>query len=223
VSEPPISNREWERLCEQASRRYQASGTYHRKFVRGKLRHDPLYRKMLEPGVLPREGRLVDLGCGRGILLSLLQSGESRLALEGVERRPSMARVARAAAGSGATIRIADVAEYVPGPADVILLLDVLQYLRPDDQERVLGRAREALKPGGTLWIREPDAALGTRFVLTWIGERICALGRLHWRQRYHYRSSSEWLALLARVGFTASARPLWAGTPLANVLIEAR
>ena len=110
-------------LIEGASRRYVEAGIFHWEVVRGKLKGDPIYFALLESGLLPREGLLVDLGCGRGILLSLLaaarqlrregkwsapRSPPAELALAGVELRPRIAAVAAGALGADAEIRVAD-------------------------------------------------------------------------------------------------------------------
>ena len=45
------------------------------EFARAKLRNDPVYRAVLLAGWLPAAGRLVDVGCGQGLLLALLAAG----------------------------------------------------------------------------------------------------------------------------------------------------
>ncbi len=228
-----------ERLREATSRRYLECGISHWEFVRGKLRYDPMYRAILESEVLPREGRLVDVGCGRGILLALVDSARGmddsappprgfrlpseRLELVGIELRRPLAAVARRALGDGAAIEAGDAAAAALPAARAITLLDLLHYLPAAEQEGLVGRVAGALEPGGVLVLREADAALGWRFALTRAAERLCALARGHWRQRFHYRSAGGWRRLLERHGLEVSERPMWAGTPYANRLVEAR
>lgn len=59
-------------LIDAASRPYLEAGVMHWELVRGKLRHDPVYLSLLRQPLLPAEGRLLDLGCGRGGALALL-------------------------------------------------------------------------------------------------------------------------------------------------------
>jgi len=70
-------------LREAASELYLEAGMSHWEFVRGKLHFDPVYRRLLAEGHLPLDGRLVDLGCGRGILLALLSRVDVSRASEG--------------------------------------------------------------------------------------------------------------------------------------------
>ena len=229
----------FKRVREETSRRYTGAGVFHWEFVRGKLRFDPLYRGLLALANLPDRGRLVDLGCGRGIVPAMLQTARAlhaegqwdgslpapprELELHGVERRPALVEVARTANAEGASIECADLTRYEPGAADVVLLLDALHYLEAADQERLIRRIAAGLRRSGVLIVREPDADLGLRFLWTRAGERLAAWTRREWRQRYCYRGAHEWCALFRAHGLEPTARPMWAGTPHGNVLIEAR
>ena len=198
-----------------------------------------MYWAILYAQVLPQEGRLLDIGCGRGILLTLLDIarnlGDSTLAppgwqppgahleLAGIELQASMAAVASQALGNAANIEVTSATAKPLPPARAMLLLDVLHYLTAAEQEILVARIADALEPGGILLVREADAALGTRFLLTRAAERFCALARGHWRQGFHFRSADAWQRLLEAAGLTVTERPMWAGTPYANRLLEAR
>jgi uncharacterized protein (DUF2062 family)/SAM-dependent methyltransferase len=225
-------------LLERTAYRYLAAGMFHWEFVRGKLRYDPVYFSLLRSGALPEEGRLIDLGCGRGLLLALLRTAREqaergeypqgwaappRLGLHGIEGNRKIAEVARQALGAEARIDATDLHDAQVPPARVILLLDVLHYLPAAAQEHLVVQIAAALEPGGFLLLRDADAAGGWRFTATRIQERLCALARRHWRQRFHYRSQVEWMELLERNGLTASAEPMAQGTPYSNVLIAGR
>jgi uncharacterized protein (DUF2062 family)/trans-aconitate methyltransferase len=228
-----------EALLEEASLPYLECGMLDWEFVRGKLRHDPLYFNLLRRGFLPDRGRLLDLGCGRGILFSLLlaarrqvESGEypegwapppSDLAFHGIEERPKVAATARETLVGRAEIETGDLRAAALPPADAVLLLDVLHYLPAGDQESLLARVAEALQPGGLLLIRDADAAGGWRFTATRMQERLSALLRRHWRQRFHYRSAVEWGGLLKDLGLDVDVQPMGMGTPYANVLLAGR
>jgi trans-aconitate methyltransferase len=145
------------------------------------------------------------------------------LELIGIERAPKRVAAARRALGTAAEVREGDLAEAEPPPCDAALLLDLLHYLRPAEQQALLDRTARALAPGGVLLVREADAARGARFALTRAAERLAALVRGHWRQSFHYRSAAGWERLLAERGFAVSASSMWRGTPFANVLLVAR
>jgi len=226
-------------LVDEISRCYIDAGVFAWEFVRGKLRHDPLYFNLLARGGLPTAGRLLDLGCGRGILLALLAGAReqaargvypegwpippSGLLLHGIEGRPKIAGAASLALGERATIEVADLRQAALPVSEAVFLLDVLHYLSAAEQEELLDRVAAAVPEGGLLILREADVAAGAAFGRTRAAERLCALARGHFRQRFHFRTASEWQRLLAERGFEAILAPMSQGTPYANVLIEGR
>ena len=133
--------------------------------------------------------------------------------------------MARAGLLGRAAIETADLLAAALPRVDAILLIDVLHYLPPADQRRLLAKVADALPPGGRLLVREADAGAGWRFLAIRLCERLTALWRRdwrQWRQGYHYRPQAEWIELLAGRGLAAKAVPMGMGTPYANVLIQA-
>jgi len=233
---------EVEALIEETSHRYLDAGLLQCEAVRGKLRHDPVYFALLQEGGLPCSGRLVDLGCGRGIALALLAAARDQLErgaypagwpaapscclhLTGIEASARAACVARTGLGSRASIETADLRSAPLPPLDAALLIDVLHYLPRRDQEALLARAAAALRPGGVLLLREADAAAGWRFLAVRCSERLMTLlrrDREQWRRGFHYRTRADWAALLAHLGLAADLAPMGKGTAHANILIRA-
>ena len=220
-----MSDEEFDRAVEDAMARYAATGHVARGMMRGKLRVDPVYRGLLERGIADAR-TIVDLGCGHGLLFSLILAvlgGVDRPALHGIEIAPSVARTARRALGGEATIVEGDIAEHRIPPCDVVTLLDVYHYLPVPAQDDLLERVRAALPPGGRLFIREADAAAGTGFLAVRIAERMAAIARGESFRGFAYRSAAELNRRLDAAGFTVTATPMSRGTPFSNVLLEAR
>jgi uncharacterized protein (DUF2062 family)/SAM-dependent methyltransferase len=219
---------EWSAMVDTVSQRYRESGPFHWEFVRAKLRRDPIYREIAARLSSWPGGSLVDLGCGRGIALTLVDSTRAgagqdtgSLDLVGVERSPRLARVARRALHGRGRVLTADLRDLTPPPADRVLLIDVLHYLEAEAQERLAAAVLDALRPGGAVLVREADAAAGFRFLLTRAGERLTAILRGRGAQRFHYRTVDQWRALFARPRARVTESDASRGTPFANVLIE--
>lgn len=220
-------------LSEAVAWRYRPAGRLAQGFARGKLRCDPVYRCLFEAGLPQADGAVLDLGCGRGLALTLLATAwnfgwlpgavRSPPHWVGIERRPSHAAAARAALGGEASILTQDLLHLALPRGRLILLIDVLLYLSANEQDRLLEKAVAALSDGGRLVVREADAAAGWRYRATLAAERSSAWRRGEWRQVYHYRSRADWLARFRDLGLTVEARPMSAGTPFANVLYVAR
>ena len=107
--------------------------------------------------------------------------------------------------------------------ADTTVILDVLHYVPFADQDAVLARVRDALRPGGVLLLRVGDAAAGFGFRWSnWV-DRTVMIVRGHGRNPIWCRPLDAWLAALARIGFAVDAVPMSEGTLFANVLLVAR
>lgn len=223
-------------LVRHASNRYVGSSIVAWEFARGKLRGDPLYREVLFGGWLPSGGRLLDIGCGQGLMLALLAEAE-RIArdggaptgvglprfsrLVGIEMRAHRARLARAALGPDADIIESDARTVSPGGCRVVLLFDVLHMMSGAEQDALLSAAVGALEPGGVILVREADASAGLRFEAVRIGNRLTALASGAWRQRLTFRTVSQWRECFSRHGLEVEDTFTGKGTPFANHLFR--
>lgn len=215
-------------LRRRVAQRFLGSGISHWEFVRGKLRYDPLYFDLLESGLLADRGLIVDLGCGRGILLALLaevdgRHQEARRKLIGFESDLRSAMVARRALRDEAAVCIGDLESTLVPDADTILLIDVLHYLPRGVQESLLRSASAALSSGGRIIIREADRGASWRFQAVRVAERTRAWFRGRFDQRFEYRSAAELVETLAGLSLDAERMPMGRGTPFANALIVGR
>lgn len=225
-------------LVAAAARPYRPCGRHAWHFAKGKLAADPVFRHLLRQPLLPTRGRLLDLGCGQGVLTALLRAAADRhagggwpaewpappsaLATRGVELSPKRVRIARTALGSEAVTQ-GDIRDADLPRCDAIVILDVLLYLHRDEQTAVLARCADALMPGGVLILREADSDGGLPFHITRWTERIACAARGRWRQPLTYRPAAEWSKLLGSIGFATQALPMSQGTPFANTLFIAR
>ncbi len=210
-------------LARAAADRYVTTSITAWEFARGKLRGDPVYRDVLLGGWLPSGGRLLDIGCGQGLMLALLAEAERFERLVGVELRPHRARLARAALGSDAEIVESDARTLSAGTARVVLLFDVLHMMPRPDQDALLAAAVRALEPGGMIVVREADASAGWRFQAVRFGNRLTALTSGAWHQTFAFRTLEEWRDCFSRHGLDVEGTPAGAGTPFANHLFRLR
>lgn len=226
-------------LVEAAAAPYRAAGRFAWHFARSKLRRDPVFVGLLAQGLVPDARRLVDLGCGQGLLASWLAAARGLHAagtwpagwpapprvdaIVGVELMPRDVERARRALGAAATFARGDMRTFDFGRADVVVILDVLHYVGHADQEALLRRVHAALRPGGVLLARIGDAAGGWPFRASVAVDHAVALARGHGLGRMYCRPADDWSALLRDAGFTVGARPMNANTPFANTLLVAR
>lgn len=226
------------RLLDRASAPYRAAGSFAYHFARGKLGGDPAFVAMLRHGWLRDSRRLVDLGCGQGLLYAWLRAAREAQSdgewpagwpppphdehYVGIDIRHEDVERARVAAKGGATFVQGDLRTATLPDGDAFLLFDVLHYLPGDAQLALLSRIRERLPPGGLLLTRVGDASAGLRFRLgTWV-DRAVMFARRYRDGALHCRSIAEWRSVLAQTGFRSEPLPLSEGTPFANVLLIA-
>lgn len=223
-------------LVERAAARFRSSGQRAYHFCRGKLRGDPVFAALLRDGHIENGARIVDLGCGQGVLAALLAAAApSSHALNcaapfawtfrGFDLRAgAIASAQRALAdlGERARFEVGDIRTVALPESDVIVLLDVLHYIDHEAQQSLLARAHRALAPGGKLLLRVGDPARGWRFCFTLFADWIVTLMRGTPYSRFWCRPLTEWFAVLEAIGFDVEARPMSEGTPFANVLLIA-
>lgn len=218
-----------EALIAAAAGSYRRIGMQAWKTANAKLRFDPVYRESIRRVEWPSEGRVLDLGCGRGLMLSVLarhlngRGGATAPRLHGIDYRPRMVRLARQALRGRATVEQADLMTCPLPPSRVAMLFDVLHCLPEPAQEHLLARLQASVEPGGYLLLREADAGGGAGFAAVKVCNRVVALAQGRWERRFHFRTAAGWVALLARFGFAAEVVPANEATPFANVLITAR
>ncbi len=233
----------WRHLHEAATAPYKKAGSFAWHFARGKLGRDPVFRGLVERGLIGEgHGRVVDIGCGQGLFASLLAS------MSGLQSQPGQwpaawSRAPVAAQYTGIELMPKDVARaeasvghLEPAPrflcadmctaelpaCDLVVILDVLHYVDHPAQESVLKRVRDALQPGGRLLLRVGDAASRRGFAISqWVDRTVTRI-RGHRVSPTWGRPLDEWMALLQRLGFSAQSIPMSKGTPFANVLLVA-
>jgi SAM-dependent methyltransferase len=209
--------------------------------ARGKLRGDPAFSQILKEGLLGESQRILDLGCGQGLLAAWLLAARSRsderpqnwpadwaaaprpTSIRGIELRRRDIQRARHALGQQAEFEVGDIKEAEFGIVDAIVILDVLHYLDYESQLRVLHRAQTALAPGGVLLLRVADAGSGFRFALGKYIDQTVMLAHYGRAPRIYCRAMREWLEVLQAAGFHCTAMPMSAGTPFANIMLIAR
>jgi len=191
---------------------YAERGEYHRELDHAwnyrptylaKLREVRRYLDGLPPGA-----RVLDAGCGEGVLV---EEYASRLRIEGVDLHYSSARV-RTGALTALPVETASF--------DRILCLDVLEHLPFNDQLPALKELYRALVPGGELLLSVPNLAhLQSRvhFLLTGRLIRTANVSK-----HPGDRPVREYLEMAAAAGFTIVARHgIFPTVPLLTALVR--
>ena len=230
------------KLIDKAAAPYRAAGRFAWHFARGKLGGDSVFASLLAHDLIPDNARILDIGCGQGLLASWLLSAKALHdsgdwpanwpaapnphSIHGIELMPrdvERARRALANPNNAATFTAADMCNTDFGKADAVVILDVLHYVGIAAQNDVLRRARDALAPDGILILRVGDASAGLPFTMSLWVDHVATFARGHRNVRLVCRPLSVWCTALTELGFTVSTLAMKQGTPFANVLLIAR
>lgn len=225
-------------LIDHASQPYRGAGRFAYNFARSKLRGDPVFRALLERGLLLGRPHILDLGCGQGLLSAWLKAAmlcyQSRnwpqdwppapqpLSTRGIELKSRDVARARIALGPKCEITQGDIRSSDFGKPDAVVMLDVLHYISNEEQIGVLKRVRASLPAGGLLLLRVGDAGGGLRFRYSQWVDKLVMLFRAHRLVATHCRSAVQWHKVLRECGFDVQAVPMNEGTRFANVLLIA-
>lgn len=226
-------------LVNRASQIYRQAGHFAYHFARGKLGGDPMFLAMLERGLIPDQARILDLGCGQGLLAAWLLAARQQyeagtwpegwpapgrpVDIRGVDMLSSDIRRAQTALGAPTRYEEGDMRTVDFGQADMVVIMDVLHYVDFAAQENVLRRVRDALPPNGLLLTRVGDASAGFTFRLSnWV-DRTVAFFRGNRLPPLHCRPVPDWIQTLASLGFAVETVSMNGHLPFANVMLVAR
>ncbi|HEY0308334.1 MAG TPA: DUF2062 domain-containing protein [Acidobacteriaceae bacterium] len=197
------------------------SASFDRGFVRWKLRLDRIFSLLAAEDL--GSGTVVDLGCGYGMALSFAACSDTCRRLVGCDLNAHRIAVARdALSAMNAEVTVADVRCFQIPPAGLILILDVLQYLRAEEQITLLKQCCAALQPGGRLLFRVHDLEHGLRSTVTMGLDRM-----LFWSERTKTRPlmllPEQYRSVLEDAGMQVETYRFRNRLPLAHILFRVK
>jgi 2-polyprenyl-3-methyl-5-hydroxy-6-metoxy-1,4-benzoquinol methylase len=166
---------------------------------------------------VPADGRVLDVGCGHGLLsLSLAMSSSDRQ-IRGVDIDGDKLRCAEAAAAHAKVRNVAFKAvdaEWVPdGTWDAIVIADVLYLLGGAAGRALLGRLAGVLAPGGVLLVKEIDVRPRWKYQLARVQELVATkVARITEGEKVDFLPPEAIAAALAGAGLAVEHVPLHQG-----------
>lgn len=230
------------KLLDLATAPYRPTGNFNYRWARGKLKHDPIFAALAAGSDIPDGSRILDLGCGRGLLAAWMLGAEQLyeqgqwtadnspplgLYFRGVEliEREAVCGNQALRPHYGERVRLTggDMREADLGGTDVVAILDVLHYIPYTEQNLMLDKVRGGLNKGGLLITRVGNAGSGLRFRASQLVDACMSFAQGHRLPRMWCRPLSDWVAELEGRGFDVKTVPMSTGTPFANHMLIAR
>lgn len=167
---------------------------------------------------LPREGRILDLGCGYGLFANFLALMSSRREVLGLELSRRKLRYADKGL-PGVRFAAEDVTRSSENASwDGIALLHVLHHLRSfEEQEALLSACARRLSPGGRLVVLEVQKRPLWKYGLAQLVDHALYPG-----DSIFFRDRPAMETLLQSLGLRVETTPMDAGRPFPHVLYVA-
>ena len=195
-----------------------------RIYARRKLRCDPVFPAAFE--LLRASNQpLIDIGCGVGLLAFYLRERSFVAPISGLDcDRRKVERAQAVAKGAYRDLEFIeqDVCEPIARAGNVVLF-DLLHYLRPNEQARLLNRLVSRVAPGGMLVIRDCPRDSNARFWCTHLAERFAQATTWNMSVPLHFPTREQIFAPFEEELFSRQTHPLWGRTPFNNHLFVFR
>ncbi len=192
-------------------------------YIAGKLAWDPVFKTAWK--IIINRGRpVLDIGCGLGLLGISMRAAGIPFPYRGAD--PSIWKINKALE----TMRYFGFEEVAfevndalntPIPAGAtVFLVDVLHYLKPADQRKMLERLADAADAGSLVLIRTAFKGVGLRYALTLMQEFWTRISGWIRGGAINFPIRRELLGIFQKRGLKAAVTPLWGNTPFASELI---
>lgn len=153
---------------------------------------------------VPKEGNIVDLGCGWGIFANLMAIKYSQRNVYGIDLDESKILWAQKTIGDRKNIdfRVQDLKDIDLATVDGIVLYDVAHHLESSIQLKVLKECYEKLTVGGVLILKENDIVPLWKLWISNFVEAIALGFNITLSSKILFRSRNEWEQILTKIGF---------------------
>ncbi len=132
-------------------------------YMRIKIRLEGHYQLFHE--LVPRQGTMLDLGCGYGFMAYMLHFAARGRQVTAIDYDEEKIATANHCFSKAEGIRFLhhDVTRFNFDRYDAVIMADMLHYLEPGQQEAVIIAAIKSLNPGGVLIIRDGNSELAKK------------------------------------------------------------
>jgi cyclopropane fatty-acyl-phospholipid synthase-like methyltransferase len=131
---------------------------------------------------LPEQGRLLDVGCGVGLVDYKLARHRPNLNVTGIDITRASVELAQTFHKLPNTEYLCQPLQAVEGQFDCIFFTDVFHHVRPQEYEGLLEAARRLLAPGGYILIKDVERRLGQ--VSLWMDKYISGCTEIYLHNR---------------------------------------
>ena len=185
--------------------RYKKSNFFARLFIRLRWFYTPFNSISFH---LPKEGKILDLGCGYGLFsvtLALLSAKREVIGIDHDKMRISVADTASKDL-QNITFSVGSTSVLDSGNYSGIALIDFFHYFGPEEQRLLLSKIHNILQADGVFVFRQIDSDRGfVFFINVWVEKLMIALGITRGGKLF-FRTKNEWVAEAQNTGFNVES-----------------
>jgi 2-polyprenyl-3-methyl-5-hydroxy-6-metoxy-1,4-benzoquinol methylase len=198
---------------------------WHRNYTQIKLRSDPVYAAALRE-ITGTHLPVLDIGCGIGLLAMYLRGAGYTAPVTGFDYDAEKIQAARLMAErsgfSDLNYAAGDARREMPDFSGHVIILDILQFFTPAEQDDLLSLAAARVAAGGKLIIRSGLRETTWRHRVTILGDWIAKATFWMKAAPVCYPTREQFERVLTQHGLQVRLEPMWGGTPFNNYLIVA-
>jgi cyclopropane-fatty-acyl-phospholipid synthase len=174
---------------------------------------------------LPRDGDHLDVGCGHGVLLTLMRRRSSSQRLKGIDISFEKIEQARRVTSPDISFEVGDVRALGPASFDSISVVDVLYLLSVPQRLDFLRACHFALRPGGTLVVKEVSRVSSWKSWLTFLQEFLAVkVFRVTMGEEVLLLPTQHTVSLIVEAGFsTPEVKQIDRGYPYPHTLFRSQ
>lgn len=173
--------------------------------------------------LISKQGKIVDLGCGEGILDNFLALSSNKRKIFGFEIAKERLSIANRNIPN-TEFKPADITKLTIPACDTIILFHVLHHLSSyKQQEEVLRKCYKSLGKAGKLFVVEVEIKPSMKYWICWLFDHFFVPWVFEKRiyTPAFFRTSKNWKKFLSGVGFYCKIIPADTGRPFSNVILE--
>jgi SAM-dependent methyltransferase len=202
------------RIPVQLLDRYRPYSTWESFYLRTRRHLCPF--EVVESHV-PQKGRILDFGCGYGLLSNFLALKSPDRQVLGIDLNKARIEVAKRSSKGHPEVwfQLDDVRDFQGIPFDAVVMTDVLHHIDDANVRVLLQLIRSCLNAQGTLVVLDVDRSPIRKFYTTYLIDRL-----LNPSRPLHYRPRNLLSRLLGQTGFRVHhALPADRNLPLSDVI----
>jgi len=166
---------------------------------------------------VPQKGKILDLGCGYGILANFLTLKSKEREVLGIDGSAERIAVANLSIGDRKNIRFfsQDIKDVAPGSCRGVVMTDFLHHIPLAVSENLFKIIYEKLALGGTLVIQDADNFPRWKYFCSLLVDTLLNIGK-----PLYYRSALEWKKTLENFGFKVAIAKAQKDLPFPDIIL---